>query len=206
MPKASLYNKAGDQVGEIQLTDEIFGVTVNEAVMHQAVVQYLASLRKGTASTKTRAEVRGGGKKPWRQKGTGRARVGSIRSPLWRGGGITFGPQPRSFEIKMPKKVQRLALKSALSAKFLAEEIIVVDSIDFEQPKTKEMVQILKALNAENALIVTNMEDVNIAKSARNIKGVKPLPANSLNVYDILKYNKLVLTKDAVATVEEVLA
>ncbi|MDW7674966.1 MAG: 50S ribosomal protein L4 [Bacillota bacterium] len=206
MPKIALYNNAGAQVGEIELKDEIFAVEVNEAVMHQAVVQYLASLRRGTASAKTRAEVRGGGKKPWRQKGTGRARVGSIRSPLWKGGGITFGPQPRSFEFRMPKKVKRLAIKSALSAKVQAGEIIIVDSLDFDQPKTKEMLKVLKALNAENALVVTNAEEINAVKSARNIEGVKPLPATNLNVYDILKYNKLVMTQDAVAIVEEVLA
>lgn len=206
MPKVALYNSEGTQVGEVQLNDEIFGVPVNEAVMHQAVVQYLASLRRGTASAKTRAEVRGGGKKPWRQKGTGRARVGSIRSPLWRGGGITFGPQPRSFEFKLPKKVKRLALKSALSAKVQAGEMVVVDTLDFAQPKTKEMVKILKGLNAESALVVINIDDVNTVKSARNIEGVKPLAATNLNVYDILKYNKLVITQDAVAKVEEVLA
>ncbi len=206
MPKASLYNVAGEQVGEITLADEIFAVEINEGLMHQAVVQYLASLRRGTASAKTRAEVRGGGKKPWRQKGTGRARVGSTRSPLWRGGGITFGPQPRSFEIKMPKKMKRLALKSALTAKVQAGEIVVVDALEMAQPKTKDMAQILKKLNAENALIITMVDDVNVVKSARNIEGVKPLPATELNVYDILKYGKLVMTKDTVAKVEEVLA
>ena len=206
MPKASLYNVAGEQVGEITLADEIFAVEINEGLMHQAVVQYLASLRRGTASAKTRAEVRGGGKKPWRQKGTGRARVGSTRSPLWRGGGVTFGPQPRSFEIKMPKKMKRLALKSALTAKVQAGEIVVVDALEMAQPKTKDMAQILKKLNAENALIITMVDDVNVVKSARNIEGVKPLPATELNVYDILKYGKLVMTKDTVAKVEEVLA
>jgi large subunit ribosomal protein L4 len=206
MPKVALYNSGGAQVGEIELKDEIFGVAVNEHVMHQAVVQYLAGLRRGTASSKTRAEVRGGGKKPWRQKGTGRARAGSTRSPIWRGGGITFGPQPRSFEIKLPKKVKRLALKSALSAKVQAGEFVVVDVLDFSQPKTKEMVQILKGLNAESALVVVNLEDVNVVRSTRNIEGVKPLAATNLNVYDILKHNKLVITQDAVAKVEEVLA
>jgi large subunit ribosomal protein L4 len=206
MPKVALYNSGGAQVGEIELKDDIFGVKINEAVMHQAVVQYLAGLRRGTASTKTRAEVRGGGKKPWRQKGTGRARVGSIRSPLWRGGGIIFGPQPRNYEIKLPKKIKRLALKSALSAKVQAGELVVVDALEFSQPKTKEMAQVLKGLNAENALVVVNLENVNAVKSVRNIKGVKPLAATNLNVYDILKYNKLVITQDAVAKVEEVLA
>ncbi|MBS4025104.1 MAG: 50S ribosomal protein L4 [Clostridia bacterium] len=206
MPKVALYNSGGAQVGEVELNDEIFGVAVNEHVMHQAVIQYLASLRRGTASSKTRAEVRGGGRKPWRQKGTGRARAGSSRSPIWRGGGVTFGPQPRSFEIKLPKKVKRLALKSALSAKVQAGEIIVVDVLDFSQPKTKEMVQILKGLNAESALVVVNLENVNVVRSTRNIEGVKPLAATNLNVYDILKHNKLVITQDAVAKVEEVLA
>lgn len=206
MPKVALYNTQGDQVGEIELKSDIFGIEINEHVMHEVVKNYLARARKGTASTKARGEVRGGGKKPWRQKGTGRARAGTIRSPLWRGGAITFGPKPRDFGYKVPKKVRRLALKSALSSKVEAGDIIVVDDFAFSAPKTKEMANILKALKADQALVVTAENDDNVMKSARNIAGVKPQGATGLNVYEILKYDKLIITKDAVAKVEEVLA
>lgn len=206
MPKVALYNREGSQVGEIELNDEVFGIEPNESVVHEAVVMQQASLRRGTSSTKSRGEVRGGGRKPWRQKGTGRARVGTIRSPLWRGGAIIFGPKPRDFNYSIPKKKRRLALKSVLSAKVLDGELIVVDEISFEQPKTKEMTKVLNALNAERALIVTAELDENVTKSARNIPGVTPLFASGLNVYDILTHDKLILTKDAVAKVEEVLA
>jgi len=207
MPKVALYNINGQQVGDVELKDEVFGIKPNKHVLHQAVVLQLASQRLGTASTKTRAEVRGGGRKPWRQKGTGRARHGSTRSPIWTGGGITFGPKPRKYGFSMPKKVRRLALKSALSSKVLAGEIVVVDELTMEQPKTKEMVKILDNLKADNkALVVTAEINENVEKSARNIPGVKPISASGLNVYDILKCGKLVITKDAVAKVEEVLA
>jgi large subunit ribosomal protein L4 len=208
MPKVAVYNVQGSQVDEIDLSEDIFGIEPNEAVLHDAVLVYMAGLRRGTASTKERGEVSGGGRKPWRQKGTGRARSGSTRSPLWRSGGVIFGPKPRSYAYNLPKKVRRLALKSALSAKVKAGDLIVVDQLDLSQPKTKEMTGILSALNvADNkALVVTAAEDVNVAKSARNIPGVKPIWAVGLNVYDILAHTKLVMTRDAVAKVEEVLA
>lgn len=206
MPKVALYNKEGSQVGEIQLKEEIFGIEPNESVVHEAVLVQRASLRQGTSSTKSRGEVRGGGRKPWRQKGTGRARVGTIRSPLWRGGSIIFGPKPRDFSYSIPKKKRRLALKSVLSAKVLDGQLIVLDQLSFEQPKTKEMVKVLEALKASDALVVTAELDENLDRSARNIPGVTPVTASGLNVYDILNHDKLILTKDAVAKVEEVLA
>ncbi|MHB8171530.1 MAG: 50S ribosomal protein L4 [Thermincolia bacterium] len=207
MPKVAIYNINGQQVGDIELKEEIFGIEPNKHVLHQAVVLQLASQRQGTASTKTRAEVRGGGRKPWRQKGTGRARHGSIRSPIWTGGGITFGPKPRKYGFSIPKKVRRLALKSALSSKVLAGELVIIDELSMEQPKTKDMVKILDNLKvAEKALVVTAEPNENIERSARNIPGVTPMSANGLNVYDILKHGKLVITKEAVARVEEVLA
>ncbi|QGG49184.1 50S ribosomal protein L4 [Heliorestis convoluta] len=207
MPKVAVYNMEGSQVGEIELKEEIFGIEPNESVLHQAVVAQLASWRRGTHKVKKRGEVSGGGKKPWRQKGTGRARAGTIRSPLWRGGAITFGPQPRDYKITLPKKVRRLALKSALSSKVLEGNIVVVDTLAMEAPKTKAMAGVLDKLQADRkALIVTAVNDENIFKSARNIPGVKPVDAVSINVYDILKHDKLVITKDAVAKVEEVFA
>jgi len=207
MPKVVVYNVQGSQVDEIDLSEDIFGIEPNEAVLHDAVLVQMAGLRRGTASTKERGEVNGGGRKPWRQKGTGRARAGSSRSPVWRGGGITFGPKPRSYAYDLPKKVRRLALKSALSAKVKAGDLIVVDQINLSEPKTKDITSMLSALNvADKALVVTAREDVNVQKSARNIPGVKPLKATGLNVYDILAHTKLVITKDAVARVEEVLA
>ncbi|NPV26993.1 MAG: 50S ribosomal protein L4 [Firmicutes bacterium] len=207
MPKVAVFNIEGNQVGEIELRDEIFGIEPNEAVLHETVVMQLASLRRGTASTKTRAEVAGGGKKPWRQKGTGRARAGSIRSPLWRKGGIIFGPKPREYRYSLPRKVRRLALKSALSAKVKSGDLIVLDDLTMNRPKTKDMVRILNALKVDRkALIVTAQANENVEKSARNIPGILPLVAVGLNVYDILAHDKLIMTKDAVARVEEVLA
>jgi len=206
MPKVALYNTQGSQVGEIQLKDEIFGIEPNESVVHEAVVMQMASVRRGTSSTKSRGEVRGGGRKPWRQKGTGRARVGTTRSPIWRGGSIVFGPKPRDYSYSIPKKKRRLALKSVLSAKVLDGELIVLDELSFEQPKTKEMIRVLDALKAQKALVVTRDLDENVYKSARNIQGIIPITASDLNVYDILCHDKLVITKDAVAKVEEVLA
>ncbi len=206
MPKVAVYNIKGEKVGEIELKDSVFGVPVNVPVMHEAVLNYLANQRQGTHSTKTRGEVRGGGRKPWRQKGTGRARQGSIRAPQWIKGGVVFGPKPRDYSYKLPKKVKRLALKSALSSKVRDNEIIVLDEFKLEQPKTKKVVEVLKNFNVDNALIVIPEGEKNIELSARNIPGVKTLYANSLNTYDILKYDKFIITKDAVGIVEEVYA
>lgn len=206
MPKVAVYDMQGNQVGELELNDNIFGVEVNPAVLHQAVVAYQASLRSGTHATKTRTMVSGGGRKPWRQKGTGRARAGSSRSPIWRGGGVTFGPQPRKHGFKMPKKVRRLALKSALSDKVLAGNIVVVDALNMAEPKTKDMINVLKNLNALNASVVIGEENSNVVKSARNIQGITLVSAAGMNVYDVLSHDKLVITKDAVAKIEEVLA
>ena len=208
MPKVAVYDIAGKQAGEIELNESVFGVEVNEALLHQAVVMQLASQRLGTHSTKTRGLVRGGGRKPWKQKGTGRARAGSTRSPIWVGGGVTFGPQPRSYAFKMPKKQRRLALKSALSAKLTEGEIVVVDSVNFEQPKTKNVVQMLNDFSAASskALIITADIIDSVEKSSRNIPGVKAIASQGLNVYDILYHDKVFITKDAVTRIEEVLA
>lgn len=206
MPTVALYNISGEQVGELELSEDIFGSEVNEAILHDAVVAQLARRRLGTHDTKTRSEVRGGGRKPWRQKGTGRARVGSIRSPIWRGGGTVFGPHPRDYGYSLPRKVRRQALKSALSAKVNAGDIVVLDTLTMEAPKTREMVEILGNLKVNDALLVTAAKDEAIEKSARNIPNIKTLVANGLNVYDILAYDKLVITKDAVTRVEEVFA
>lgn len=207
MPKVAVYDMRGTQVGEIDLNDKVFGIEPNEAVMQQFVKMQLANKRQGTASTKTRAEVRGGGRKPWKQKGTGRARVGSTRNPIWRGGGIVFGPKPRDYSYSLPRKVRRLALKSALSSKMQDRSIIVIDFLAFEEPKTKLMLETLDLLNAaEKTLVVTADGDVNVYKSARNIPGVKSLRADYINVFDILKYDTLLMTRDAVAKVEEVFA
>ncbi|MCG9967849.1 50S ribosomal protein L4 [Pelotomaculum terephthalicicum JT] len=206
MPTVAMYNISGEQVGELTLKDEVFGVEVSESVLHDAVVMQLAGRRLGTHATKTRADVSGGGRKPWRQKGTGRARHGTTRSPIWRGGGIVFGPHPRDYRYSLPRKVRRLALKSALSSKVNSGDILVLDQLQMEQPKTRDMVNILNNLKVNEALLVTAEADQTVAKSARNIPGIKPLDATGLNVYDILAYSKLVITKDAVARVEEVLA
>lgn len=207
MPKVAVYDMHGAQVGEIDLNDNVFGIEPNEAVVQQFVKMQLANKRVGTASTKTRAEVRGGGKKPWKQKGTGRARVGSSRNPVWRGGGIAFGPKPRDYSYTLPRKVRRLAMKSALSSKVLDSSIIVVDNLNFDEPKTKLMIETLNVLRAGNkTLVVTADGDTNVYKSARNIPGVKSIKADFINVFDILKYGTLLMTKDAVARVEEVFA
>ena len=208
MPKVTLYNIAGQAAGEIELNDGVFGVEYNEAVIHQAVVRQMANERLGTHATKTRGLVRGGGKKPWKQEGTGRARVGSIRSPLWVGGGTVFGPLPRSHAKDMPRKARQLAVKSALSEKLRAGEIIVVDAIQFEAPKTKDVVKMLAAFDvAGKALIVDGGEkSANTVLSARNIPGVKAYAPSGLNIYDLVHYTKLFLTKDAVEKIEEVLA
>lgn len=205
MPKVKLYNIAGQETGEIELNDSVFGVDYNEAVIHQAVVRQMANERLGTHATKTRGLVRGGGKKPWKQKGTGRARAGSIRSPLWVGGGTVFGPTPRSHAKGMPRKARQLAVKSALSEKLRANELIVIDAIDFEAPKTKNVVKMLADLHSEGkALIVDGAR--NTVLSARNIPGVKAYAPSGLNIYDIVNTDKLFLTQEAVKKIEEVLA
>lgn len=205
MPKVKLYNIAGQETGEIELNDSVFGVDYNEAVIHQAVVRQMANERLGTHATKTRGLVRGGGKKPWKQKDPGRARVGSIRSPLWVGGGTVFGPTPRSHAKDMPRKARQLAVKSALSEKLRANELIVIDAIDFEAPKTKNVVKMLADLHSEGkALIVDGAR--NTVLSARNIPGVKAYAPSGLNIYDIVNTDKLFLTQEAVKKIEEVLA
>ena len=206
MANVALYNMAGEQIGTIDLKDEIFNVEVSEHAMHMAVVQYLANHRQGTQSAKTRAEVSGGGRKPWRQKGTGRARQGSIRSPQWTGGGVVFAPKPRDYSFKLNKKFKRLALKSALTTKVAENKIIVVDELTLPEIKTKEMAKVLTNIKAENALIVMTGVNTNVMLSARNIPAVKTAAVNTINVYDILKYNTLVVTKDAVSQIEEVYA
>lgn len=207
MPKVTLYNQAGSEVGDIELSADVFGIAPNESVLFEAVLMQQASQRQGTHSTKGRAEVRGGGKKPWRQKGTGRARHGSIRSPIWVGGGVTFGPTPRKYGFKMPKKQRRLALKSALSSKVNDENIRVVEGLSLETPKTKEMKVVLSGLSAEKkTLVVTADYNDAVALSVRNLPGVKFVTADGVNVLDILKHEKLIITQDAVKQVEEVLA
>lgn len=206
MPKVSVLSQTGSSVGDIELSEAIFGIEPNEAVLFEALVQQRSSLRQGNHKVKTRAEVAGGGRKPWRQKGTGRARQGSIRSPQWRGGGIVFGPSPRSYSYKLPKKVRRLALLSALSTKVRDEEIIVLDSLTFDAPKTKEFTKVLKDLSInKKALFVTADLDEAVALSARNIPGVSVVTANGINVLDIVAHDNLVVTKDAVQKIEEVL-
>ncbi len=207
MPKVALYDMSGAQIGDLEISDAVFGIEPNEAVLYQFVRMQLANKRAGTASTKTRSEVSGGGRKPWRQKGTGRARAGSNRSPVWKGGGIVFGPRPRDYSMKMPRKVRRLAMKSALSSKVQDNNLIVVDSLNFEEPKTRLMAATLEALNVgKKTLVVTADGNQNVVKSARNIPGVKPLRVDFMNVYDLLNYDTLLITRDAVAKVEEVFA
>lgn len=206
MADVKVLNMSGAEVGTISLNDDIFGIEANEHVMHMAVVAYLANQRQGTQCTKTRAEVSGGGKKPWRQKGTGRARQGSIRSPQWKGGGVVFAPKPRDYTIRLNKKLKRLALKSALSTKAAEESIIVLDELALSEVKTKEMAKVLANINAGKALVVMDGSNTNVILSARNIPEVKTAAVNTINVYDILKYNTLVLTKDAVAKIQEVYA
>ncbi|MEE1132345.1 MAG: 50S ribosomal protein L4 [Caryophanon sp.] len=206
MTKVSVLSQTGASVGEIELNDAIFGITPNEAVLFDAVIAQRASLRQGNHKVKNRSEVAGGGRKPWRQKGTGRARQGSIRSPQWRGGGIVFGPTPRSYSYKLPKKVRRLALKSALSAKVLEQKVVVLDALTFEAPKTKAFVEVLKALSIESkALFVTAELEENVVKSASNIQGVTVVSATGINVLDLVGHDTVVFTKAAVEKVEEVL-
>lgn len=206
MADVKVYNMSGAEVGTMSLNDDIFGIDVNEHAMHLAVVQYLANQRQGTQSAKTRAEVRGGGRKPWRQKGTGRARQGSIRSPQWTGGGVVFAPKPRDYSFKLNKKFKRVALKSALTTKAVENKIIVLDELTLEAVKTKEMAKVLTNINAGKALIVMDGSNKNVMLSARNIPEVKTAAVNTINVYDILKYNTLVLTKEAVEKIQEVYA
>ena len=206
MPKTTLYNTKAEKVGEIELNDLVFGIEANKEAMHTMVVNYLANQRQGTQSTKTRTEVRGGGRKPWRQKGTGRARQGSIRAPQWTGGGVALGPKPRSYRFSVNKKLRRLALKSALSTKVAENEIIVIDELKLDSFKTKEMAAILKAFEANNALVVTAGKDDNVVRSAANIPGIETSMAENLNVYDVLKHSKFIVTKDAVSKIEEVYA
>lgn len=206
MPILGLFNKEGQKVGDFQLNEEVFAVEVNQYAMHQVVVAQLANKRQGTQSAKTRAEVRGGGIKPWRQKGTGRARQGSIRAPQWIKGGIVFAPKPRDYRMSIPKTMRRVAMLSALTTKVNDAKMFVVEDLAFEAPKTKKVVNFLNALNLNKTLIVTAESDEVVFKSARNIEGVTVLPANNINVYDLLKYENLVITKGAVAKIEEVYA
>lgn len=206
MAKLALYNMEGQKTGSMEASDAIFAVEVNESVLHTVVVNHLANKRQGTQNTKTRTEVRGGGKKPWRQKGTGRARQGSIRAPQWVGGGVALGPKPRSYRYSINKKVKRIALKSALTAKYNDYAVYVVDGLSLDEIKTAKIAALLKGLEVTSALIVTAEADTNIYKSARNIMGVTPTHVGTLNTYDILKHKAIVLSKDAVTKIEEVYA
>ncbi|EST10612.1 50S ribosomal protein L4 [Sporolactobacillus laevolacticus] len=206
MPKLTVFDQKGAEVGAVELADAVFGIEPNEHVVYQAVVMQQASQRQGTHAVKNRSAVRGGGRKPWKQKGTGRARQGSIRSPQWVGGGTVFGPTPRSYAYKLPKKVRRLAIKSVLSGKAGDNDLIVLDALTIEAPKTKEIVALLNNLSvSEKALIVTNDVDETAVLSSRNIPGVKVLAANEVNVLDVVAHNKLIVTKEAAAKLEEVL-
>ena len=206
MPKVGLFNKEGNQIGDIQLNDNVFAVEVNQYAIHQVVVALLANKRQGTQSAKTRAEVRGGGIKPWRQKGTGRARQGSIRAPQWVKGGIVFAPKPRDYRMSVPKSMKRVAMKSALTSKIQEGEMIILDNLDFGGIKTKQVVDMLKVFQAKKTLIITAESDENVYKSARNIEGVSVIPANNINVYDLLKFGQVLVTKEAVSKIEEVYA
>ncbi|MBE5908355.1 MAG: 50S ribosomal protein L4 [Lachnospiraceae bacterium] len=206
MAKVSVYNMDGKEVETIDLNDAVFGVEVNEHLVHMAVVQQLANNRQGTQKAKTRSEVSGGGRKPWRQKGTGHARQGSTRSPQWTGGGVVFAPTPREYTFKMNKKEKRAALKSALTSRVQENKLIVVDELKLNEIKTKAFAQVLKNLDVEKALVVLNDNDVNVVASAKNIPTVKTASTSTINVFDVLKYNTVILTKDAVATIEEVYA
>ncbi len=206
MPNVSVYKTDGKKAGEITLSDKVFGAKINKSIMHDAVVVHLANKRQGTQSSLTRAEVRGGGIKPFRQKGTGRARQGSSRSPINEGGGVVFAPKPRDYSLKMNKKARQLALFSAMSSKVEDENIIVLEDIKMSEAKTREMAKILANLKAEKALIVTGEKDESVVRAASNIQGVKTTIATTLSVYDVLKYDKFIVTKDAVAKIEEVYA
>lgn len=204
MPTVALLDMTGKKIGDIELNDYLFGITPNVHVMHLVVKAHLANRRQGTQSALTRSEVRGGGKKPWRQKGTGRARHGSIRAPQWRHGGVVFAPKPRDYRMSINKKVRRLALRSALSSKVISESIIVLDNLDIKEAKTREMAKVLEALNTNNALIVLPEKTEKVELAARNIPHIETSLVSTLNVYDILKHKQVILTKDALAKVEEV--
>ena len=206
MANVTVYNMEGNEVGTMELNDAVFGVEINEHLVHLAVVRQLANNRQGTQKAKTRSEVRGGGRKPWRQKGTGHARQGSIRAPQWTGGGVVFAPVPRDYEVKMNKKERRAALKSALTSKVQENKLVVVDSLALAEAKTKEMQKVLTNLKADKALVVTADYDQKVVLSARNIADVQTATVNTINVYDVMKHNTVVVTKDAVASIEEVYA
>ena len=204
MPKVGLFNKEGQQVGDIQLNEQVFGVEVNKYALHQVVVAQLANKRQGTQSAKTRSEVRGGGIKPWRKKGTGRARQGSIRAPQWIKGGVVFAPKPRDYRMSIPKSMRKVAMTSALTSK--VADMVVLEDLTFEAPKTKEAVKMLNAFEAKKTLIITAEVNENVYKSARNIEGVTVMPVNNINVYDLLNCKTLMITKEAVNKIEEVYA
>ena len=206
MANVTVYNMEGNEVGTMELNDAVFGVEINEHLVHLAVVRQLANNRQGTQKAKTRSEVSGGGRKPWRQKGTGHARQGSIRAPQWTGGGVVFAPVPRDYEVKMNKKERRAALKSALTSKVQDNKLVVVDALTLAEVKTKEMQKVLTNLKADKALVVTAADDRNIILSTRNIADVETATVNTINVYDVMKHNTVVVTKDAVASIEEVYA
>ena len=206
MANVTVYNMEGNEVGTMELNDAVFGVEINEHLVHLAVVRQLANNRQGTQKAKTRSEVSGGGRKPWRQKGTGHARQGSIRAPQWTGGGVVFAPVPRDYEVKMNKKERRAALKSALTSKVQENKLVVVDSFALAEAKTKEMQKVLTNLKADKALVVTADDDQKVVLSARNIADVQTATVNTINVYDVMKHNTVVVTKDAVASIEEVYA
>ena len=206
MANVSVYNMEGKEVGSMELNDAVFGVEVNEHLVHMAVVQQLANNRQGTQKAKTRSEVRGGGRKPWRQKGTGHARQGSTRAPQWTGGGMVFAPVPRDYSFKLNRKEKRAALKSALTSRVQENKLVVLDELKFDEIKTKKFAEVLKNLNLDKALVVLNENDQNVVMSAKNIPTVKTAQGNTINVYDVLKYNTVVLTKAAVESLEEVYA
>ena len=206
MANVTVFNMEGNEVGTMELNDAVFGVEINEHLVHLAVVRQLANKRQGTQKAKTRSEVSGGGRKPWRQKGTGHARQGSIRAPQWTGGGVVFAPVPRDYEVKMNKKERRAALKSALTSKVQDNKLVVIDSLTLAEAKTKEMQKVLTNLKADKALVITAADDQNVAISARNIADVQTATVNTMNVYDVMKHNTVVVTKDAVASIEEVYA
>ena len=206
MANVAVYNMKGEEVGSLELNDAVFGAKINEHLVHMSVVQYLANTRQGTQKAKTRSEVRGGGRKPWRQKGTGHARQGSIRAPQWKGGGVVFAPTPRDYSFKLNKKEKRAALKSVLTSKVNDSKFIVLDELKLDEIKTKKFQEVLENLKVSKALVIINDNDQNIVMSARNIPKIKTALTNTINVYDILKYDTIVVTKDAVATIEEVYA
>lgn len=206
MANVSVYNIEGNQIGEMELSDAVFGVEINEHLLHMAVVNHLAAKRQGTQSAKTRSEVSGGGKKPWRQKGTGHARQGSTRAPQWTGGGVVFAPVPRDYSFKMNKKEKRAALKSVLTSKVQENKFIVLDELKLAEVKTKEMKKVLDNLKVNNALVIIGDDSENVALSARNIAGVQTASVNTINVFDMLKYNTIIATKSSVASIEEVYA